>query len=318
VKKFIVPILSLIILLLGIFWWISATKPVSSDDSLVRFIIPKGRSASQVASSLLEEGLIKSPLTFRFYVQLTGRARKIQSGAYSLFANLSLYEIADQLTKGPDQVWVTIPEGLRREEIVERFVSGLLKEGEEEDTFRDEFLASTKGVEGYLFPDTYLFERAASAEVVVNTLRNTFEKKIGELESGIQKSGLSLSQIVILASIVERETITEDERPIVAGILLNRLAIGMGLQVDATVQYAVASSRCGNMSTECDWWKPPTGTELSVNSPYNTYKFAGLPIAPISNPGLSALTAVVSPEDSDYLYQMCARPFSRIQLLRHT
>ena len=303
VKKFLIPfaILATVLLLIA-FWWVSFTKPVGSSEEEQRFVITRGSSAVKIGNNLYEEGLVRSSLAFRFYVQLTGRSKKIQAGAYDLSPNLSLYELVDELTSGPRQVWVTIPEGLRREEIADRFVVGLEKKGEEATEFRNRFMVLTSGEEGYLFPDTYLFERTATADLVVSTVRNTFETRISTLQEEIESSDLSLTEIVILASIIERETLTGDERPIVAGILKNRLDIGMGLQADATVQYAAASQRCGVGAVECDWWRPPTGTELSINSSYNTYRFAGLPPGPIASPGIASLSAAASPSTTDYLY----------------
>ncbi len=301
-KKLLVPILILLVaIVLAFVWWTKVVTPVSTDSEPKRVVITKGSSAVEIADDLYEAELIKSPLAFKFYVQLTGQAKKIQAGAYDLPSNISLYQIVSQLVSGPTQVWITIPEGLRREEIANRFVTGLEKEGVTADDFRERFLELTTGEEGYLFPDTYLFERSASADLVVSTMQNTFDKKTAEIAGPGGDSGLTFSEIVILASIIERETLTGEERPIVAGILKNRLDIGMGLQADATVQYAAANTRCARV-TECEWWRPPTGAELATNSPYNTYRFSGLPPAPVASPGLAALKAAAAPADTDYFY----------------
>lgn len=304
-KKLLIPIIvTLIVFILAAFWWVSASAPPGTSDESQRFVIAKGSSAGRVAQELKEDGLIKNSLIFRFYVQATGRAKKIQAGAYDLSPNLSLYKLVNKLMDGPTQVWVTIPEGLRREEILERFIKELGKEGEETDEFRSQFLALTEGEEGYLFPDTYLFERSAPASLVVSAMKNTFEKRIDELSEEIDNSPFTLAQIVILASIVERETLTNEERPIVAGILKNRLDIGMGLQADATVQYATANNRCEVGDRECDWWVPPTLIDLKIVSPFNTYRFSGLPPSPIANPGIFSLKAAVSPSPTDYFYYL--------------
>ncbi len=288
------------------FWWKNESEAVSKTSSQrLDFLILKGQTAENIAQELYKKGLIRNPKVFKFYVQLKGLSGKIQAGRYSLSPNLSLIEIVDQLVKGPRDVWVTIPEGLRREEVVERLIKGLSKEAEEEDKFRQDFLALTEDSEGFLFPDTYLFSREADASLVVSTLKNNFTKKVQGLEDKISASRLSFRDLVILASIVEREAREDEERRVVAGILLKRLEIGMPLQADATVQYAVASIKCKVESKDCEnWWPILIREDLKVDSQYNTYKYPGLPPNPITNPGLSSIEAVVSPIETDYLYYL--------------
>ena len=292
-KRFLFLLLIFVALVTGgTFWWSSVVKPPSAETSLRDFLIVKGSSASQIGNKLEKEGFIRNALAFKIYVQVSGKTRSIQAGEYRLSQSHSLFKMVDELTQGPVEIWVTIPEGLRREEIAERFASAF---GQREG-FTQEFLSATRDIEGFLFPDTYLFPKDSPPSSVVNKMRSTFGKKTAELKEGIDASTSTLREIVILASIIERETKTEDERPIVAGVLINRLNIGMGLQADATVQYAVA--------TASNWWPILTKDDLQVNSPYNTYLFRGLPPAPIANPGLSSIKAAVFPEDSDYLYYL--------------
>ena len=309
-RKFLFPIITLLILSLlaiGSFsWWGTNSGAVSSAEKPLRFIIPKGRSATQIGDSLFGAGLIKSPLAFKVYVQVTGKAEKIQAGEFTLSPHLSLVEVVVRLTSGPEELWVTIPEGLRREEIVERFVSNLEMSEKQASVFREQFLSESISQEGYLFPDTYLFPRDASASVVVDKMGKTHDSEMIQFNTALiderAAGGLDNKGITTLASIIERETKTEEERPFVAGILFNRLEIGMALQVDATVQYAVASENCKAKITDCDWWPVLTKQDLEIDSPYNSYKFTGLPPAPIANPGVSSIRAVIHPEDSDYLY----------------
>jgi UPF0755 protein len=284
----------ILVLLVGNYWWGSSVKSVSGDTNEKEFLITKGSSASQIGTKLQGEDLIRSSLAFRFYVQITGKAKSIQAGEYSLSPSYSLIKMVDILSKGPIEVWVTVPEGLRREEIAERFATGLAKK--DKQAFVQEFLASSKAKEGYLFPDTYLFPKTASAAAVVAKMLATFDKMTAEFEEGIAASKLSLDNLVVLASIIERETRTDEERSIVAGILINRLDIGMGLQADATVQYAVGTSE--------EWWPILTKEDIASSSPYNTYRFRGLPPTPIANPGLSSLRAAIFPQENDYLYYL--------------
>ena len=281
-----------------ILWWYSAVKPASTDSTLKDFLIVKGSSAAQIGNKLFKEGLIKNPLAFKLYVQITSKARSIPAGEFRLSPSYSLFKLVDELVRGPREIWVTIPEGLRKEEIAARFASSF----DQGDVFIEEFVEASKGMEGFLFPDTYLFPKEASASAVVKKMRSTFDVKTAEFEEEIASSSLSLNEIVTLASIVERETKTNEERPVVAGILLNRLDIGMGLQADATVQYAIASSKC--VSNDCQWWPQITREDLEIASPYNTYRFKGLPPAPIASPGISSLRAAIIPSSTDYLYYL--------------
>lgn len=288
-------IVSIIILISGaFFWWSKSVKPVSDDTSLQSFVIPRGYSASQISNKLVDQGLIRSPLVFKFYVQLTAKAKKVQAGEFLLSPSFSLFEIVNQLTKGPVEVWVTIPEGLRREEVVEKYI-GILEKKETTADFRQEFLSLTSGKEGYLFPDTYLFPKTASASAVVRKMFSVFDNKV---EAEMQEK-----QVVTMASIIEREAITDEERPIVAGILWKRLEEQWPLQADAAVQYAIATTACKG-KTECNWWPILTKEDLELNSPYNTYKFTGLPPAPIANPGLSSIKAAANPQDSPYWFYL--------------
>ncbi len=294
------PFFSLALIVAFLLWFKSASSPVSGDASLKDFLIVRGLSGSQIGEKLYKEGLIKSSLAFKIYIQLTGKANKIQAGEYQLSQNFNLFKIVDELVKGPAEIWVTIPEGLRREEIALRY-SEALGTGEE---FRKEFLEASQGMEGYLFPDTYLFAKTASASAIVRKMRRTFDLKIEGMKAEIEAGSLSLEEVVTLASIVERESKFDEERPIIAGILINRLNIGMGLQADATVQYAVANANC-RARKECNWWPTVlTKDELKINSPYNTYRFKGLPPGPIANPGLSSIKAAILPKTSNYLYYL--------------
>lgn len=294
-----IPFILFLVVVGILFWFKSSSAPVGTDNSPKDFLIVRGTSASQVGNKLYKEGLIKSPLAFKIYIQATGKAKRIPAGEYRLSQNLNLFKLVDELTKGPVEVWVTIPEGLRREEVAQKFRAGL---GQTQE-FAEEFLRQSEGKEGFLFPDTYLFPKTASAEAVVAAMRSTFDKRTKDLQKEIDQSSLSLSEIVTLASIIERETRLNSERPMIAGILLNRLEIGMGLQADATVQYALASDSCQPLS-DCAWWPGINKADLQIASPYNTYRYSGLPPGPIASPGLSSITAVVSPEDSDFLYYL--------------
>lgn len=301
---FLVPAaIAALAIFLTYYWWNQVVKPVSNNTSSYDFLITKGSPASQIANKLREQGLISDSLAFRIYVQITGKSKKILAGEYSLSPSYSLLKIVDILGRGPIELWITIPEGLRREEIAERFANSLGKK--DKTAFIQEFLTSSKAKEGYLFPDTYLFPKTASASAVVAKMLGTFDKKI---DSGIREQivsrGYDLPEVTTLASIIERETKTQEERPIVAGILYNRLKAAWPLQADATLQYAVASVKCQGSDAKCNWWEALSKEDLEIKSGYNTYKFSGLPPTPICNPGLSSIKAAANPQDTDFWFYL--------------
>ncbi len=254
--------------------------------------------ASQIGNSLFKNGLIKNPTVFKVYVQFSGIAGRIQAGDYRLSPGFNLFQVASVLSKAPLEVKVTIPEGFRREEVAVKFAKSL----DQGSSFTAEFLDETGQDEGYLFPDTYLVSGNATPGAIINKMKSNFNTKVDSLKP--ENSGLSESELIILASIIERETKTDEERPVVAGILLNRLDKGWPLQVDSTVQYAVATARCKSFLTSCTWWQPPGSADLEIKSPFNTYKNAGLPPSPIANPGLSSIKAAYNPEKTDYFFYL--------------
>jgi len=271
----------LVVLVLGLagLWFYQNAKPVATTLNFKNFLIVRGTSAGQIGTNLQKEGLIKSAVAFKLYVRLTGLSQKILAGEYVLSSNLSLFRITDQLLQGPKEIWVTIPEGLRREEIARKFAASLNKD----ETFIQDFLTVSKDKEGFLFPETYLFPKEATAQKIVEKMLATFDTK----------AGLALTkENIILASLVERETKTAEERLIVAGILQNRIKIGMALRVDATIQFIK-----GN-------WQPIALDDRKIKSPYNTYLNRGLPPGPICNPGLSSLKAALDPSETEYLYYL--------------
>ena len=285
--------LFLCFLSLGIFlgWWIWATSPPCDVNcSTITFTVSRGESLSSIGYRLRKVGLIRSPLVFKVlssYLRVSG---KIQAGDFRLNSNMAPREIAQQFTHGASDLKVTLIEGWRREEIAEKFSQVGL-----ENFNRKEFLESTAGLEGKLFPDTYFLSRKADTVQIISLLTKTFDKKAGSISE----------QNLILASLVEREVPHEDDRPVVAGILQKRLAAGWPLQVDATIQYLVGNTRCRRQPENCDWWPNGlTASDLKINSSYNTYLNLGLPPTPICNPGLSAIKAVLNSIPTDYWYYL--------------
>ncbi len=290
---FIVLIIIIIFIAKG--WWDNQFTAVSSDKSTKVFVIAKGEGVSEIAKKLKEENLIKSELVFKVYVKQSNLARKLQAGSYKLSPAMSVAETVKTLQAGSEDVWVTLIEGWRVEEMAAKL-------NQELKIDKAEFMKSAK--EGYMFPDTYLFPKEATTEYITSILRKTFDARFtDELRSKIRSQGLTEAQGIILASIVEREARSDDVRKMVASILLKRFKIGMALNADATVQYALGFQK-GENPPAGGWWKRSlTLDDLKVDSLYNTYLHGGLPPTPISNPSLSSLTAVANADSTTpYLY----------------
>jgi UPF0755 protein len=294
----------LVIALLGVlvlFWWLGAVKPPGTSVQEIDFLIVKGRSASQVARELEEKHLVKSALALKFYLQVTGLEEKIPAGEYSLPGNLNLFQLANLLLKGPRELWVTIPEGLRREEIVLKLVEALKISGQEKDLFASEFLKASEGKEGQLFPDTYLFPKNVTGTKVAQKMLSTFKSKTIKLSD---PSDYTFDEIVIIASMVEREAKRDEERPVIAGIIKSRIEKGWPLQVDASVQYGLASNKLKKGQTPEKFWEPLSKDDLEIPSAFNTYLNLGLPPGPICNPGLASLEGAFGSTKTAYLFYL--------------
>lgn len=290
-KKITIVVLLLGVLILGsLLWWTNGLSPANSNDKKSSiFVVEKGSGLKEISAKLETAGLIKNRIIFFIYTRINKFEDKIQAGDFRLSPSMSASEIAQNLTHGTLDVWITIPEGKRATEIAET-----LKE--KVSSYNSSWINTLVQNEGYLFPDTYLIPKDADIEMIVKQMRGTFDQKFTEINGNNSK--FTKAKIVILASMIEREAITDEEKPIIAGIFINRLNSGMALQVDATIQYAK-----GQNSLNKKWWEPITIDEYrSVVSDYNTYLHAGLPPGPISNPGIEALRAAAFPADTAYLY----------------
>ena len=293
--KFKIPIFFLLILLVlasvAYLLWQQLLLPADPAGTNQIFVVKKGENITSISNRLEEAGLIKNRIAFKLLLYRMGITNKIQAGDFRLSASMPSRQLADQLTHGAIDVWVTLPEGLRREEI------GLLIVKALPDFDYDLFLELTAVKEGQLFPDTYLFPKDIAPETVVKILTDTFTAKFNpDMTAQSAQIGLTPDEVVTLASIIEREAKHSPDRAIVAGILLKRLSAGWPLQVDATIQYALGRPE--------NWWPVVVKADLAVKSPYNTYLNKDLPPAPICNPGLDSIKAVLSPTTSPYWYYL--------------
>jgi UPF0755 protein len=289
-------------------------SPVDAEDGAKQVVtVPHGATAADIGADLQQRGLVRSGLVFRFAVEQAGVGGTLAAGDYELSRSMSTPEIVQVLARGEVKrgLVATIPEGWRTEQIADRLESTGVSS-------RDEFLsavrapASVPGVstlgdpapprlEGYLFPETYEVAQKVPGARAAELMVRMFERRIG---TTFVRNDTTLTpyEVLTLASIVEREARVGSERAMIASVYLNRLAAGLPLQADPTVQYAVAT-RDGAQAVAYNYWKADlTDADLHLDSPFNTYLHPGLPPGPICNPGEASIRAVLQPAQTDYLY----------------
>lgn len=297
-----VTIFFIVFVLGGMLYYYEGTLPVNKKSTTSKiFVIRRGESISSIVKRLHNEELIRNRIVFYILIKKLGIASNIQAGDFRLSPAMSASEIAKNLTKGTLDVWITIIEGLRKEEIAQIVAK-------EFSIPEIEFIKLAQ--EGYLFPDTYLIPREATAGAIIDIMKQNFYNKYTSiLRSQAQKRGLSDKEVIILASIVEKEVKTDGDRAQVASIILKRWKANWPLQIDATVQYAL-----GYQPTTKTWWKKNlTVSDLKIDSPYNTYLHLGIPPEPISNPGLSSLKAVAEADvNTPYWFYISSKDGSKI------
>lgn len=280
--------------------------PLDSNGLGRPFRIEQGEPVSSVTARLETDGIISSAEYLFDYLVYTGLDTTLQAGDFILSPALSMIDIASELQDAtPEEVPFVILPGWRMEEIAASLPTSGLDISPEALISAAQTppqvlaFASPATMEGFFLPDSYLLPRTTTDSQLLETIARNFALHItNELNAGFSAQGLDVYQAVILASIVERESIQNEEMPLIAGVFINRLNIGMTLGSDPTIQYAL-----GYDVLNQTWWTNPLSLDnLKFDSPYNTYIYAGLPPAPISNPSMDALTAVAFPESSPYYY----------------
>jgi len=277
--------------------------PYRGYSTTEQFIeIPTGVGTNDIGRRLVAAGVIRDERTFRMALWLSGRARRLQAGDYRFDRPMSPIDVVGKIARGEvDLVPITFPEGLTIIDMSKVFeTSGFGTAAAFVEAARNASLVhaldpTAPDLEGYLFPDTYALPRHADAPRVVHVMVERFEQMLTpQLRSAADGRGLTVRQLVTLASIVEKETARPDERPLVASVYANRLRIGMALQCDPTVIYAMqrAGTYHGNIRRD----------DLQMDSPYNTYRYPGLPPGPIASPGKGSLEAAAHPAESTDLY----------------
>lgn len=284
------------------------TQPLDVNGAQQNFTIEVGESVDAVANHLEAVGLIRDAESFRSYLIYAGLDTSIQAGEYDLSTAMSALDIAHELQDAtPEEVTFVVLPGWRVEEIAESLATSGLPITDEEflraakmPPGQFDFLSGASTVEGFLYPDSYIFSRHISAaeEMITEMLRNFAAHLTPDLINGFEQQGLTVYQAVTLASLVEREAVQDEEQVLIASVYLNRFKMGMKLDADPTVQYAIGY----NFLQQTWWTNPLTLLDLQVNSVYNTYIYAGLPPTPIASPSLGALRAVAFPAETTNLF----------------
>lgn len=286
------------------------TQAESPDGEPQTFEIQLGETTPEITRRLQSQGILTNSQVFRDYLVYSGLDTSIQAGQYILNPRMSPIEIAHALQDAtPQNITFNILAGWRMEEIADALpTSGLSFAPGSFLAFAQnpvlshpvlQYLPEGASLEGFFFPDQYRMDRDVTQEQFISTILDNFLVKITPtLLEGFKNQGLDLYQAVTLASIVQRESVAEDEMSTIASVFLNRLSMGMRLETDPTIQYAL-----GYQNTAQSWWKNPLGLEdLKFDSLFNTYIYPGLPPGPIASPGIQALTAVAQPEQTPYFF----------------
>lgn len=289
--RLLIPLVVILTILLVFFGYVNLLMtPPTLFRASTQIEIPDGYTLNAIADQLHDASVIRSPLLFKLAVQHYGKEHSIPSGAYMFKTPVSVIAIAKQMASGDhgmETLKITLPEGLTVSEMANVF-SGVLP-----NFVSAVFLSDAKNSEGYLFPDTYFFFSTATSGEVLPALLENFQIKTASLKAEATALRKNWSDVIVMASLIEEEAATPEDRRIVSGILWKRLEIGMRLQVDATFAYTI-----GKGSLEL------TVEDLKSDSPYNTYVIKGLPPTPIANPGLDAIVAALHPTLTPYLYYL--------------
>jgi UPF0755 protein len=276
-----------------------------TSEEMVNYVIEKGSGNSAIAKDLEDKGIIRSAFFFRMYTFLSFNHTGLMAGKYTISPKMSIYKIVKKMTTGDTiRDRFVIYEGMTAAQIGEYFESREVCAPEEFDEImhRDyskffPFLADKPAdatLEGYLFPDTYEVSTDQTCEQMIDAMLINFGNKLTpELQEKIKGQDKTIFEVVTMASLLEKEVKTLEDKKIVAGILHNRLQMGMPLQLDSTVNYITGKNDPGVLIKD-----------TQIDSPYNTYKYKGLPIGPISNPGMDSISAALEPTETDYLYYL--------------
>ena len=284
------------------YFWRGVALPYQGFQGEQFVVIETGSSVAAIGRALAEAGVVRDARSFQIAARIKGDATRMQAGEYRFAEPATAFAVVDRIARGDVYARpITFPEGRTAAEMAAIFEArGFGSRADFAAAASDAsrvaaFDPEARDLEGYLFPSTYLLPRSATAEILVGQMVQSFERAFdADLRAAAASVGFSVREAVTMASLVEEEAQIADERPIISAVYHNRLKIGMGLQCDATVIYAM--QRAGT------WDGNITRADLAMDSPYNTYRYRGLPPGPIANPGRASLEAAVKPADVPYLY----------------
>lgn len=309
IKKILIVLLILAVLLVPLFMYfnfLNSPPRTSSQSKDIRIRIKTGMSSDNIIDKLFENGLINNKLFAKIYMKSNAIGKNLKAGTYKFNLNMNPIKIFTMIKNHQidlNFVNFTIPEGFNAKQIAQKLYSaGLISDTKDflneaqNGKFNYSFLRKSfsdrkSRLEGYLFPDTYNFEKGMTSHYMIDAMLKRFELVYSGVKSDININSESLDKIIIIASIIEGEAKLNSEREIISAVLYNRLKKNMRLQIDATVQYALGEHR------SVLYFK-----DLAVNSPYNTYKYNGLPIGPICSPGKKSILAALNPAKVKYIY----------------
>ena len=296
------------VIIFGVVIWTAynaeINNPFNKNGQDINFVIEPGETVSKIAKNLADSEIIRSPLYFKTYIWQEKLEDRLQAGAYVLSSKLNIKEIINILIFGKvvnNEIKITTLEGWTMNDIAEYLEESRVVRKDKfielaQDKIKDfsflKDLPSGANLEGYLFPDTYIiFNNASEEDIIVKMLTNLDRKLTLEMRDDIKKQGKSIHEIIIMASLIEKEVQSETDMNIVSGIFWNRMRDGMRLESDATLTYVLRDKVAAHSSKD-----------LKLDSPYNSYLYAGLPPGPIGNPGIKAIEAAINPAKTDYYF----------------
>lgn len=294
-NKIIIIAVIAAVLIIGYFLFFAAPQRGAKIET---FSVPISSGYVQTVNQLKSGGFIKSRLAFEFIFRGVSKTGKIISGGYQISKSMNVFEIAKILSAPPYLKWVTIPEGLRKEEIASILQKNLgWSDAQKNEWVNVDTNQSSDYFEGVYFPDTYLMPSDSDPTSVAQRLTARFEQEFAPYSKEATAQNIKWTTALKIASIIQREAAGKSDAALISGIIWNRLLQGMKLDMDSTVQYARGNTGNG-------WWTPITAADKQIDSPYNTYKYSGLPPHPIDNPGIIAINAALNPQKTDCLYYL--------------
>lgn len=313
----------------GVAYVYNGIQPVKATDEAVRITIEPGTGTANIATLLEEQGLIKNNTLFKGYLKLKSEGHKFQAGVYDLTPGMTYDEIIAKLNNGDvvraEMIRFTIPEGYTVTQMAEKLADeGLVDKdkflklaktpaGIENDLLQHipDSPELTYRLEGYLFPETYELKKGSSEQDIVNRMFTETANRMSQIpdfDQKLKERGIDLNELMTIASLVEREVVADSERDMVAGVIYNRISKGMKLEIDATVQYLLGKPKERLLHSDL----------RSVDSPYNSYLYEGLPPGPIAAPSLKSIEAALEPKSSDYLFYVTKKDGSGEHLFAQT